>query len=217
MSQTIDHIVFDLGNVLVPIERQRAYKKIEPYLPPDKKRLLREDVPAFERLLAKPAVALESGAVSFDEFQTTVKSTLGIDSNNLDFRTVYCDIFSLNRRMVELGVALSQQYNTWLASNTSDVHYMWILERFPEVAFYKSAALSYELGVMKPAVEYFQKAISYFDIDPQRSVFIDDLEDNVGAAIESGMNGIIFKEYDLLIPELESLGVKIPQTGSDFS
>ena len=217
MTKTVHNIVFDLGNVLIPVDRQRAYKKLAPFLPPDKERLLREDTPAFERLLVKPAAALESGKISFDEFQTTIKSTLGIDSNDMDFRSIYCDMFSLNEQMVGLGSELSQQYNTWLASNTSDVHYMWVLERYPEVAFYRSAALSYELGVMKPAAEFYRKAISYFNIDPRRSVFIDDLEDNVAAAIESGMIGIVFKEYDLLIPKLESLGIDIPQTGRNSS
>jgi FMN phosphatase YigB (HAD superfamily) len=217
LTKTIENTVFDLGNVLVPVEKQRAYKKIEPYLPSDLKRLLREDTPSFELLLTEPAVALESGAISFDEFETTVKSTLGIDSNDIDFHTIYCDVFSLNRPMVELGSALSQRYNTCLASNTSEVHYEWILERFPEVAFYKAAALSYELRVMKPDIEYFRKAINLFNIDPQRSVFIDDLEENVVAAIECEMNGIVFKGYASLIPELERLGVEVPNSERGMS
>ena len=217
MSKTIDHIVFDLGNVLVPIEKQRAHDKLVQHLPPDMEKLLREDVSAFDRLLIKPTVALESGVISFSEFQMTVKSILGINSNDMDFHTVYCDIFSLNRNMVDLGVSLSQQYNTWLASNTSDVHYMWILKRFPEVAFYKAAALSFQLGVLKPATEYFRKAISLFNIDPQRSVFIDDLEENVAAAIQSGMFGIVFKGHSLLLQELERLGIEIPNVGRNAS
>ena len=212
MTKTIDNIVFDLGNVLVPVERQRAYKKIEPYLPLDKKRLMLEDPPGFEGLLAAAATAFESGFISFDEFQTSIISTLEIDHNQLDFYEAYCDVFSLDQRMVKLGTTLAGRYDSWLASNTSEVHYKWILERFPEVAFYKSAALSYELGVMKPDLDYFRKAINLFNIDPQRSVFIDDLEENVAAAIESGMNGIVFKGYSSLIPELERLGIEVPSS-----
>ena len=213
MTKQILNIVFDLGNVLVPVHPRRAYERLEPFLPPDKAKLLREDLPEFEKLILQYGIELECGTISFEEFQKDVKRALGVKTDDMDLRTIYCDIFTMDKGMVELGTRLADSYDVWLASNTSKAHYTWILNKFPEVEFYKSAALSYKLGVMKPAPEYFQKAIRLFGINPQESVFMDDLEDNVNAAVQAGMNGIVFRNQDLLIEELVDLGVQAPNSG----
>ncbi len=101
----------------------------------------------------------------------------------------------------------------WLASNTSRVHYEYILKMFPQVAFYKGAALSFELGVMKPALAYYRKALAKFGIPPKQAVFIDDLEENVEGAIKAGLMGIVFQDRQQLVKDLRSLGITVDATG----
>jgi FMN phosphatase YigB (HAD superfamily) len=209
----IENIVFDLGNVLVPVDRSHAYLKLRPYLSAEMTRLLHEDREAFEGLFREPAAALETGAIDFHHFRVTMERILVIELGDDLFRQIWCDMFSLDEEMVELGECLSGLYNTWLASNTSVVHYAWILQRFPRVAFYRGAALSYELGVMKPAEAYYEKAMVRFGIEPASSVFIDDIEENVSGAIRAGMHGIVFKNRQQLLGELESRGIVIPREG----
>jgi putative hydrolase of the HAD superfamily len=206
----ITDILFDLGNVLVPVDREVAYRRLEPHLATDAARLLNEDRPAFERRLAGPISELESGRMDFPEFRRTLERRLGISLGEGEFHRIYCDIFRMNEEMVGLGERLTTRYGTWLASNTSEAHYQWILERFPRVAFYRDAALSYRLGVMKPAAKYFQMAIERFGVDPKRSVFIDDIDENVAAAVNCGLHGVLFKDYSQLVNDLQSLGVDVP-------
>ncbi|MBI4965528.1 MAG: HAD family phosphatase [Desulfomonile tiedjei] len=203
-------ILFDLGNVLVPVNWERAFQRLGPHLPLEMAGLLKDDRSAFVALFRKPAIALESGKMGFTEFHGVMSGILGIDMNEEDFHFLWCDVFTMDKAMVALGESLSNEYGTWLMSNTSEAHYDWIIKKFPRVAFFKDAALSFELGVMKPATRYYKEAISKFGIDPSTAVFIDDLEENVDGAIRAGINGILFQGLTPLLQDLRKLGVNLP-------
>jgi glucose-1-phosphatase len=211
MDHTINHILFDLGNVLVPVDWEIAFRKLQPHLPPDRARLLKEDRQAFVDLLRDPAIALETGVTDTDQFYGAMTEILGTDLNRDDFLEIWCNIFSLDKGMVSLGEELSRDYGTWLVSNTSRIHYEYIVEKFPRVMFYKDAALSFDLGVMKPAAAYYEKAIQKFGVDPCQAVFIDDLKENVEGAVRAGITGIVFRNRNQLVEELLGLGVKVPE------
>jgi putative hydrolase of the HAD superfamily len=214
MNRTINHILFDLGNVLVPVDWEMAFRNLLPHLPPGRAKLLREDRQAFVDLLSEPAIALETGVTNSDQFYGAVTEILGTDLNRDDFLEIWCNIFSLDESMVSLGKSLSRDYGTWLVSNTSRIHYEYIVEKFPGVLFYKDAALSCDLGVMKPAATYYEKAVQKFGIVPSQAVFIDDLQENVEGAMRAGITGIVFRNRKQLVEELQRLGVNVRETGS---
>ena len=206
----IRNILFDLGKVLVPFDREIGLNRLRPHLSGEMSLLLTDDPDAFLGLFQEPAHELETGRMDFDEFASTMQRILGTSVDRDEFRLMWCDIFWLDERVVELGERLSVRYDTYLASNTSQVHYDWILRRFPRVAFYRDAALSYELGVMKPDPAYYEKAVEQFGIDPTESVFIDDRNENVASAVDAGLSGIRFRNHDQLVNELLQLGVDLP-------
>lgn len=206
----ISDILFDLGQVLVPFDRDIGLQRLRPHLPPQQARLLDEDKLAFLDQFSEPADSLEKGEIEFDLFRRVVENILGVRIAGEDFRTIWCDIFSLDHGMVSLGESLAPRYGTWLVSNTSRAHYEWIVGKFPRIAFYKDSALSFELGVMKPSDEYYTKAVDRFGIDPTRSIFIDDLPENVDGAVRAGMHGIVFTGLDTLVDRLREFGVEIP-------
>jgi len=213
MKRTINHILFDLGNVLVPVHWEIAFSKLLPHLPTEPARLLKEDRQAFMDLLNEPAIALETGVTNRDQFYGAVSDILGTDLNRNDFLEIWCNIFSLDEGMILLGESLSQSYGTWLVSNTSRIHYEYIIGKFPRVTFYKGAALSFDLGVMKPSAAYYEKAIEKFGIDPFQAVFVDDLTENVEGAVRAGITGIVFRNRNQLAQELQRLGVNVPEIG----
>lgn len=206
----IRDIVFDLGKVLCPFDWAIAHRRLLPHLPFQRARLVREEPRAFKDLFREPAIALETGRIDFESFQHIMEQILGIALDRDEFHQIWCDIFSVDDEMVSLGKALSIHYRTWLASNTSKAHYEWILTRFPRVAFYREALLSYEIGIVKPAAAYYRKLIERFALEPARSVFIDDLEENVNAAVAAGMHGIHYHDSTRLREQLRTLGVELP-------
>jgi FMN phosphatase YigB (HAD superfamily) len=205
----ITDILFDLGKVLVPFDWNVALQRLLAFLPSHRSRLLREDRNAFQRLFHDPAIALEKGEIDFSQFHHVMSEILDVDIPLKQFHLVWCDIFRVNQKMVRLGRALSTQYGTWLVSNTSEAHYRWIIGKFPEILFYRGAALSYEMGVMKPDAQYYEKVILLFRLSASRCVFIDDMPDNVEGAVRAGMVGIVYRNTDQLIKELEHAGVVV--------
>ncbi len=206
----ICHIVFDLGNVLVQLDRDTPYRRLVPHLPVDRAVLARRDREGLDSLIKEPTEALETGRIDFAEFHERVSAILGISLTLDELHFIWCDMFRMDPEMVMLGRRLAATYDTVLASNTSRAHYDWIIRKFPQVAFFRAAALSYELGKMKPDRQYYEKMIDCLHIDPGRSVFIDDLAENIAAAQQCGFHGIVFRGRDQLLPQLTSLGVRIP-------
>ncbi len=207
----IKDILFDLGKVLVTFDWDIALERLLPHLSNEMARVLRESRESFISFFREPEAALEKGQIDFDEFYLDVSDRLGTSIGKDEFHHIWCDIFDLDESMTARGENLSRRYRTWLVSNTSRAHYEWIMEKFPRVAFYKDAALSFELGAMKPAQDFYQGVIDKFGIEPAKAVFIDDISENVVGALRAGMKGIVFRGGDHLMAELELMGVRIPK------
>jgi len=207
--EIIRDIVFDLGNVLVPFDWNRAIERLQPFLPPLAARMIIEDGKSFRRIFLQHSSALETGRMDFHTFWGLTTDEIGLKMPLEDFRVVWCDIFEIQEPVVSLARRLTEHYGVWLASNTCREHFEWIRERFSIMGLFHGVALSYELGLMKPSRSYFERAIEIFRIDPPRSVFIDDIPENVEGALRVGMKGIVFRGYEDLIDELEALGVSI--------
>jgi putative hydrolase of the HAD superfamily len=207
----IEHVIFDLGKVLVQFDRQIAYRRLHPFVPDENKPLLTHRSHELERMLHGPAVELESGRMPFDVFSGRVQNLLGLSMPAQELWHIWCDIFTPDEAMIELGTRLSNAYGAWLASNTSQVHYEWILERFPHVGFFRDAALSYELGIMKPDPRYFERACDKFGIEPAHALFIDDLKANVLGAEKAGLNAVVFHNRHQLLHDMHRFGLVVPQ------
>ncbi len=206
----ITDVIFDLGNVLVPFDWKIAVKRLLKYLPAD----IAENATRDPRTLAKAindlVDKLEIGAISFEEFHRLVAFRIGLTADLNEFQRIWSQIFTLDQQMTRLGKSLTKRYGVWLASNTDEVHYEYITRNFPEILFYKKAALSYQMGTKKPAIEYFTKAIELFGIQPDHAVFVDDLVENVVAARKIGIVGLQFVNYSTLVYELTRTGVDVP-------
>lgn len=207
----ITDILFDLGNVLVPFNWEIAFLRLRPFLPEKVVCLMTEDIQSFKTIFHQAAVDMEMGRVDFAQFAVTFSQSLGLRLSVDSLRDIWCNIFWMDENMVELGELLSKKYGTWLVSNTSKVHYQWIVDRFPRVAFFRGAALSYEMGIMKPSPLYYQRVIDMFGIDPGTSLFIDDLAENVYGARQAGFHVIRFKNRYQLLKDFLKVGIGVPR------
>jgi putative hydrolase of the HAD superfamily len=203
----INDIVFDLGNVLVPFDWNRALTRLRPRLPLRFANMLAHDEKSFRQIFLQHGLELETGRMDFQTFWGLTTGEIGLNMTLGEFRDVWCDIFDVQESVVSLAERLTRKYGVWLASNTCREHFEWIQERFPRIGFFRGAALSYELGIMKPSREYYEKALELFGIEPLGSVFIDDIPDNVEGARLVGMRGIVFRGYGDLVKALDGLGV----------
>jgi putative hydrolase of the HAD superfamily len=73
--------------------------------------------------------------------------------------------------------------------------------------YFKVAFSSCYVGLRKPHVEIYRRAIDILGAPPERILFIDDRQENVDGALQAGMKGIRFEGEQQLRETLEELGV----------
>jgi len=85
----------------------------------------------------------------------------------------------------------------------------WLAETFPIavnrfecLSWFNGVLLSGEVRLLKPDRRIFEIFLDTFRIEPSRAIYIDDRSENVEAAIELGMCGIVFRDSRALRAEL---------------
>ena len=67
--------------------------------------------------------------------------------------------------------------------------------------------LSGELKLAKPGLEIYRVCLQGIGVAAESALFIDDRDENIAAARELGMHGIVFRSVEELAPELEPYGL----------
>ena len=105
-----------------------------------------------------------------------------------------------------LGV-FKGRYPIVLLSNTNEMHFQHLVERFDVLGLPDRFILSYRIGCSKPDPRIYQAAIEAAGHSGDVCVYIDDIPDYVQAASRQGMHGIVFRTAEELQMDLAALGL----------
>lgn len=88
----------------------------------------------------------------------------------------------------------------------------WALarEHYPELAEFDAAVVSGEERLAKPDPELYRLVIERFDLTPRRTYFTDDLQVNIDAARDAGIDAEVFTSAASLRADLVKRGVLRP-------
>jgi glucose-1-phosphatase len=151
----------------------------------------------------------DGGEVTPAGFLERVTAAVGADMPYADFYAIYNDIFTPNPPAIEvLGRVKAAGYRTLLLSNTDPERFAFVRRRFPEILFFDDYVLSYELKLLKPDRAIYLAAAVKAGGRPEECVFIDDMEENVKGAVETGLRGILYRPETDLAAELTNLGLR---------
>ena len=197
----IRSFIFDIGNVLIPFDFDRAVRRIAPH----------SDC-AFETLPpgVKPITeAYESGQISRAEFLRQVIALFQYRGTEADFVTAWAEIFVENHAMTCLVRQLHGRYPLYLLSNTSDIHLDYFQVQYPVFQYFSDGVYSHIAGCIKPHPRIFEIAIRQFGVEPAATVYIDDLPANVAAAKALGFAAIQYDHtrHGCLVEQLTALGI----------
>jgi epoxide hydrolase-like predicted phosphatase len=191
-------LLIDFGGVLTtsPFESFRAFCEAEGLDPETIGRRFREDPGARELL-----IALETGALPEEEFETRFAALLGVESPRLIERLMggsvpEQEMLDAVRRARLAGV------RTGLISNS------WGTRRYdrPELAkLFDGVVISGEVGIRKPEREIYELGARSVELPPEQCAFVDDLPFNLKPAEELGMATIHHVSAEQTIAELERL------------
>lgn len=167
---------------------------------------LRADGPADN-----PVHLLETGRLSGADFSTLLAERLRtLDGRQPEAAGLLERIFSreqLDPPMLELVASLrSRGVRTAMLSNSWDNTYpMDVLEPLFDVV-----VISGEIGLRKPDPEIYHHTLDALGVRPEQTVFVDDLPQNVEAARELGLHGILHTDHATTATAITDL-IPIPE------
>jgi HAD superfamily hydrolase (TIGR01509 family) len=188
-------LVFDLGNVIATHDNAVLYR-----------RLAAECTASDALAQLKAALAdrdLGTGRIGVRDIHQRLVRELGLKTAWSDFPALWCSHLGLDPDMLDRVEALARQTRVMIFSNTNLEHWEF------EVALSQGrlgrfeAYLSYELGLVKPDGAAFAEVARRAGIAPARSLFIDDLAENVAGAEAAGFDAMLFTGRKALDAYLE--------------
>ena len=159
-------------------------------------RSLRGDRRARELL-----IALETGRLAEDEFESCLAEILGVTAKDLIARMFAGSqpdpvMTAAVRAAHEAGIRTGLVSNSW---GTSRYDRALLEELFDAVL------ISGEVGIRKPAPEIYRLAAERIGLPPREWVFVDDLAFNLTPAAELGMATVHHVDTEQTVTELERL------------
>ena len=180
MTQPFDVVVFDLGGVLADfggVGPMRELARIDSDAELWRRWLTCEWVRRFER---GHCSAEEFAAGFLDEWQIDVDPATFLT----DFRGWLVGPYDGSAELVqEVATAAAVA----CLSNTNAVHWEAGAAKWPLFGLFDRRFLSFELGMVKPDLEIFDRVVVDLDVRPNRVLFLDDNELNVTAARQAGL------------------------------
>ena len=200
---SIDHVLFDIGGVLGSNgwDREQRAAAIERF---------GLDADDFQYRHEETIGAFESGQISLDEYlDVTVFSgprTFSRDEFKrfmFELSTPYADSIGIARALRDAGARLATLNNE---SRELNVHR---IQRFGLCGLFDVFFSSCWLGVRKPTREIYERVLGMTQAVPQRTLFIDDREQNLAPARALGMQTIHFQSASALATDLRRLGFQL--------
>lgn len=149
----------------------------------------------------------DEGKISTSEFHEKIRQWLKADIEFDEFRQIWCDIYDENLSITELIKELKRNdYRMYLLSNTNELHFQYIRNKFSVMGEFDEYILSYNIGHRKPSREIFKAVLEKSGLPPSDHIFIDDIKDFVDVAQSMGMRGIVFESSTQLRKALRENG-----------
>ena len=190
----IDLFVFDLGKVILPFEHRQIASRL--WQRSRNKRKLTEDE-IFQDLfdLENGAVnRYEEGLSSSEEFFLEVRKRYGLALEFEEFSEIWNNIFWDNPEVNEIIVYLKARgYPIFLLSNTNELHFSYVLDRFPIVHALDEWILSFEVGAKKPHKRMYDAIFEKMDVAREKILYVDDIDAYVSAARSYGIPGLVYR------------------------
>ena len=181
----IEALIFDIGNVLVPFDWKPAESLFRRY----SGNFSGDADKAFRELIRR----LDLGELTGEEFASLGMRTIGFTQSASEFVGIWNSIFNDNPPMARVVLGLKKQFPLFLISNISDLHHAYLTGKYGVFQHFLDGVYSYRAKCAKPDRRIFEMAITQFGVNPEKTVFVDDLPANVESASRVGFRSV---QYD---------------------
>lgn len=178
------HIIFDLGNVLLPIDFSAPVKAFAEIGLKD-----------FDALYGKIQQSdlfnlLETGKITEQFFRDEMRRISGIAWTDQQIDDAWSTIIlNFRKATFDMLEKLAVNESVYLLSNTNSIHFkrynQQVVDKFRKEglsSYFKKAYYSHDIGLRKPGEEIFQYVLNDLSVKADECLFIDDHPDNIATA-----------------------------------
>ena len=189
MNKPIKNIIFDLGNVVININPDITIEKF--------KKLGVDDFDSMYTIMKQSDVfdKLDTGKLSLPEFRDAIRDHAKVSLTDSQIDDAWCSmLLDFPEENINLLRRLRPTYKLYLLSNTNQMHIDYYSEKLrketgssllPEL--FDRTFYSHEIGYRKPRREAYEYVLQAEKLKPAETLFVDDLEHNVIAARQAGI------------------------------
>lgn len=204
MKQQIEHIVFDLGGVLLNLDFSRTKDAFTGLG-------VKDFDSFFTQVHSNPLFkSLETGASIDSGFYDAFRTSAAVDADDNAIDTAWnAMLLDFPPERIERIKELSKQHKLYIFSNTNAIHYNSFIANFESVFGYDFNSLftktwySQIIGYRKPDVEAFKFIIRDGALNPGTTLFIDDTLPNVEAARIAGLHAAYLQKPQTVLDVLD--------------
>lgn len=206
----IKNIVFDLGGVIVPLNRVaciRAFNDVVGYKDFGEALSMYRQIGFFDKF--------ERGLISSRKFRQIIRAKASpikdgkpriVSDSEIDY-SLNCFIKDIPQDRIEALLFYRGDYRLLLLSNTNPIVMKHCRRLFLDKGYnikdiFEKQYLSYKMKLSKPDPEIFNEMIKDSGIVPQETLYIDDSPANIATGKELGFNTILFDPKDSLYGEI---------------
>ena len=205
----INNIFFDLGSVLLDIEVSRTLKSFEK---------LGISANLLEEIYDEPDnffFQFERGVLSAADFRNAFRT---ITESHMTDRQIddawSAMVVGFKNEIIDLLKCLKLNYTLFLLSNTNEIHVPVYTEMFRETSdgitfedLFSKIYYSHKVKLSKPNPAIYTYVLEDSGVEPEETIFIDDLLQNVNSANKAGLPAYQLKEDEQLIDLLKRVNI----------
>ncbi|SHI63494.1 putative hydrolase of the HAD superfamily [Clostridium amylolyticum] len=198
----IKNIVFDIGNVLVEYRPEAFIKKFN-YTHEINERIMKvifgsRHWPELDRGTLKQEEATKLFCMDEPELEKEINELMD----------KWMDMLLPMEDSIKLLLDLKQKgYKVFVLSNYHEKAFKRIQEENEFFNIIDGGVISYEIKYIKPQREIYETLINKYQLNPEETVFIDDVKENLHGAEKVGINTILFKDVLDTKDKLKGLSV----------
>ena len=188
-------IIFDLGGVILNIDYNLTRYAFED-----------AGIKNFHEMYSQANAddlfsKLETGRISEEDFYNEMNKRTRLDLPKEQIRNAWnAMLLTFREDSLEFLDSIRSKYKLFLLSNTNHIHlhafnkiYHRTKRDKPFDEYFDELYYSCEIGLRKPNADIFEFVLKNNSLEPEKTIFIDDSVQNVDAAREVGIRGILLR------------------------
>lgn len=194
----INTVIFDLGGVIIGLNEIDSYRAFA--------ELSGKSLEEVQEMAAKVDFfrQYEVGEIDDPTFRAEIREALQVNLSDLAIDSAWNAMLKeVTRERLQKIEQMADRFQIFVMSNTNDIHIRQFLKIVEAVSpgksffdYFKQVYFSQEIGERKPNLGAWQVILDDHQIDPQKTLFIDDKQENLDGAAKLGIQGFLNTQTD---------------------